>query len=110
MAGTNAVSPARSPGSPAGNSAPPSGRAVVRRLTQIVRPSSPEDAEKTIAVLVALLKGLVQETRSGDAMYLAVYHAVDLLDGLVPPGEVEELCKRIVAELRRRPDPLDTLF
>ena len=110
MESTSALSPARSSGSPAGSSAPPSGRDVVLPSTAIALPSSREEAEKKFAVLVALLKGLVEETRSGDAVYLAVYRAVDLLDGVVPPGEVESTCLEILKAVRRRPSPLDSLF
>jgi hypothetical protein len=113
MDGTNAASPTLLPACPSstGSTIQPSVRDVVRRATGIdLQSFESSDPDKLLMVLMFLFKGLLENTYNGDAVFLAKYRAADLLHGLIPQEEVHEIADQIIRGLRRRPDPMDSMF
>ena len=95
--GSRAESIKTSLANPDGNLSRPLERGAVLLLeTQIALQSL--ETSQTVAILLAMLHGIVTNTTSGDVIELGVYHAKDICQQAgIPESSFEEVAKKFAA-------------
>lgn len=66
--------------------------------------------EKKVVALLAMFKGLLDNTYSQDVIFLAALRAKDMLARCMSEEEAALLISEIITKVRRTPQPMDCMF